>query len=141
MSGKEVYRTQVAVGSAVPDEQHRALSYLWARSRLTNLFDYEHAEDSDSVAEIKAIGLNYSLLTPYTSFIAVHEVVRNADGHADDVDQPLPMPLGVSDLAVGGGVATGAEPEVELSLGALVIVLVGFAALEMKKRRALVGAA
>ena len=125
-SGKDVYRTSVPVTETTPDEAHRALSYLWARARLANLFDYERGEDADNVAEIKAIGLSYSLLTPYTSFIAVHEVVRNADGHAEDVDQPLPLPLGVSDLAVGGGVATGAEPELywvaALLLTALIVV-------------------
>jgi Ca-activated chloride channel family protein len=46
--------------------------------------------------------LKYNLLTPYTSFIAVIEEVRNTQGPADDVDQPLPMPAGVSDLAIGG---------------------------------------
>jgi Ca-activated chloride channel homolog len=93
------------------------------------------------VAEITAIGLGYSLLTPYTSFVAVHEVVRNREGQADDVDQPLPLPIGVSDLAVGGGsVATGAEPELYWIGAALLIFLVGRRALEVRKRR-LVGMA
>jgi len=137
-TGKDVYRTSVPVGEAAPDEGHRALSYLWARARLTNLFDYEPGEDADRVAEIKSIGLSYSLLTPYTSFVAVHEVVRNADGHADDVDQPLPLPLGVSDLAVGGGaMATGAEPELVWIGAALLAVLALFGHSELKKRRRL----
>jgi Ca-activated chloride channel family protein len=136
-SGKDVYRTSVPVGEAAQSEQHRALSYLWARARLTNLFDYERGEDADGVAEIKSIGLTYSLLTPYTSFVAVYEVVRNQDGHADDVDQPLPLPLGVSDLAVGGGVATGAEPELYWIGAALLLVLVGLGRVEARKRRAL----
>ena len=29
----------------VPDDGHRALSYLWARARLSNLFDFEPGED------------------------------------------------------------------------------------------------
>ena len=48
-----------------------------------------------------ALGLEYSLLTPYTSFIAVLDVVRNPDAKAADVDQPLPLPEGVSNNAVG----------------------------------------
>ena len=135
-TGKDVYRTSVPVGEAVPEEGHRALAYLWARARLTNLFDYEPGEDADRVAEIKSIGLSYSLLTPYTSFVAVHEVVRNAEGRADDVDQPLPLPLGVSDLAVGGGVATGAEPELVWMGAALLLVLALFGR-NLKKRHAL----
>ena len=137
-TGKDVYRTSVPVGEAAPDEGHRALSYLWARARLTNLFDYEPGEDADRVAEITSIGLSYSLLTPYTSFVAVHEVVRNTGGHADDVDQPRPLPLGVSDLAVGGGaVATGAEPELVWIGAALLVVLAMFGHSELKKRRGL----
>jgi Ca-activated chloride channel family protein len=136
-SGKDVYRTSVPVAETTPDEAHRALSYLWARARLANLFDYERADDADSVAEIKSIGLSYSLLTPYTSFIAVHEVVRNADGHAEDVDQPLPLPLGVSDLAVGGGVATGAEPELYWVAALLLTALVLLRRTESRNRRTL----
>jgi Ca-activated chloride channel family protein len=90
------------------------------------------------VEEIKSIGLSYSLLTPYTSFISVHEIVRNENGHAENVDQPLPLPLGVSDLAVGGGsVATGAEPELYWIGAALLVVLLGGSWLEMRKRHAL----
>jgi Ca-activated chloride channel homolog len=140
-SGKDVYRASVPVGENAIDEQHRALSYLWARARLTNLFDFEHGEDKDSVAEITSIGLTYSLLTPYTSFVAVHDVVRNADGHAENVDQPLPLPLGVTDLAVGGSVATGAEPELYWLAAAVVLVLAGLHRAETKRRRPTAAAA
>jgi Ca-activated chloride channel family protein len=57
------------------------------------------------VKEITGLGLKYNLLTPYTSFIAVREQVTNNQGPAEDVEQPLPLPVGVSDLAVGS------EPE------------------------------
>jgi len=50
-------------------------------------------------------------LTQYTSFIAVREEVRNTSGAAKDVDQASPLPLGVSDLAVGGDTESGSEPE------------------------------
>ena len=55
--------------------------------------------------------MQYNLLTRYTSFIAVREVVTNPNGNAQDVKQPLPMPLRVSDLAVGDGAEVGSEPE------------------------------
>jgi hypothetical protein len=41
--------------------------------------------------------------------VAVHEVVRHTIEGAEHVDQPLPLPVGVSDQAVG--VTSGAEPE------------------------------
>ncbi|HSK75117.1 MAG TPA: hypothetical protein VLQ45_01550, partial [Thermoanaerobaculia bacterium] len=46
-------------------------------------------------------------------------VVRNTEGPAQTVDQPLPLPQGVSDLAVGVP-----EPELPLLL-ALVLLLLG----------------
>ena len=50
--------------------------------------------------EVTALWLKYSLLTPYTSFVAVDQVKR-ADGQVVSVKQPLPLPEGVSDLAIG----------------------------------------
>ena len=57
-------------------------------------------KNQDLVKEVTALGLKYSLLTPYTSFVAVDQVKR-ADGQVVTVKQPLPLPEGVSDLAVG----------------------------------------
>jgi Ca-activated chloride channel family protein len=91
-----------------PDTSNSALSYLWARARIARLDDYQHVfNDSDRAQEITRLGLEYHLLTAYTSFIAVDEVVRNAKpDDTQTVRQPLPMPQGVSDLAVGGEVPT-----------------------------------
>ena len=83
------------------------------------------------VAEITSLGLSYSLLTRYTSFVAVQEIVRTAEG-ADDVDQPLPMPAGVSDLAVG--VTAGPEPDI-LWVGSIVVALLGCGSLVRMRRR------
>jgi Ca-activated chloride channel family protein len=72
--------------------------------------------------------LKYSLLTQYTSFIAVREEVENPLGSAGDVNQPLPLPLGASDLAVGDGTEVGSEPElvwlIAASLLAALIMIV-----------------
>ncbi len=66
---------------------------LWARSRIATLGDYEKlVNDSSAAREITALGLRYSLLTDYTSFIAVDRVVRNTGGEQRTVDQPLPLP-------------------------------------------------
>src|SRR5690349_10511189 len=111
-SGQGVYTTQLDVASSQPDEANSALRYLWARSRIAELSDYGAYEVSDdNVKAITALGLKYNLLTRYTSFIAVREVVTNPTGSAQDVNQPLPLPLRVSDMAVGGGSETGSEPE------------------------------
>jgi Ca-activated chloride channel family protein len=105
-SGRGDFANSFDVASAQPDEGNLALRYLWARSRIAELSDYGAANISaDRVREITALGLKYNLLTRYTSFIAVREKVVNPNDNAKDVDQPLPLPMGVSDLAVGS------EPE------------------------------
>jgi Ca-activated chloride channel family protein len=101
------------------------LRYLWARSRIAELSDYGTSDlAEEDVKEITALGLKYNLLTRYTSFIAVREVVTNPTGSADDVKQPLPLPLHVSDLAVGGA-EVGSEPElVWLVVGSLLFATI-----------------
>jgi Ca-activated chloride channel homolog len=97
------------VNESTTRPEHEALPQLWARSRIARLSDFTFGnEDAESVREITTLGLTYSLLTAHTSFIAVLEEVRNPGGQGSDVDQPLPLPEGVSDLAVGYG--SGAEP-------------------------------
>jgi Ca-activated chloride channel family protein len=111
-TGRGDYVTRLDVAGVQPDEANRALRSLWARSRVAELSDYGSGNlADDKVKEITSLGLKYSLLTKYTSFIAVLEQVRNTQGQANDVDQPLPLPLGVSDLAVGGDTESGSEPE------------------------------
>ena len=125
-TGRGDYATRLDVAGVQPDESNRALGYLWARSRIAELSDYgsRHLAD-DKVKEITSLGLKYSLLTQYTSFIAVREEVRNPLGSANDVKQALPLPLGVSDLAVGGGTESGSEPElIWLMIASVMMVLI-----------------
>lgn len=111
-TGRGDYVTSLDVAGVQPDEGNRALRYLWARSRIAELSDYGSRNPAaEKVKEITSLGLKYSLLTQYTSFIAVREEVKNPLGSAEDVKQPLPLPLGVSDLAVGDGAEVGSEPE------------------------------
>jgi len=104
------YTESVNVGRTKPDEENVALCYLWARQRIQLLSDYGNlgrGRDNAGIKEVTALGLRYNLLTPYTSFIAVDQKVRNVGGRQEVVEEPLPMPQGVSDLAVGGGAQGG----------------------------------
>ncbi len=122
-TGRGDYVTHLDVASSQPDESNRALRYLWARSRIAELSDYGAGSiGADDVKEITALGLKYSLLTKYTSFIAVLEQVRNPLGSAQDVKQPSPLPLGVSDLAVGGDTENGTEPELVWLISAMLLM-------------------
>ncbi len=78
-----------------------ALRHLWARERIAALADEEALLGGQPNEQaITDLGLRYSLLTAYTSFIAVDERVRTSAA-ATSVDHPSPMPEGVSDHAIG----------------------------------------
>jgi len=122
-TGQGDYLTRLDVAGIQPDEANQALRYLWARSRIAELSDYGSGDlDADRISSITSLGLTYNLLTQYTSFIAVREVVSNTQEPAKDVDQPLPLPQGVSDLAVGNDTQTGSEPELIWLITATIIL-------------------
>ena len=103
VSGQGEYQDSVNVSSSKPSRANAALRYLWARHRIAMLSDYNLLRSEDKrVKEITELGLTYNLLTNYTSFVAVDSEVRNMDGKTTTVKQPLPLPEGVSDYAVGG---------------------------------------
>lgn len=111
-TGKERYEADIQVSDMEVTDANSAIRYLWARSKIARLSDYGFGDKDDPAVkeEVTALGLEYSLLTPYTSFIAVIEKIRNPGGKSTDVDQPLPLPLNVSNLAVGNAYTQGDEP-------------------------------
>jgi Ca-activated chloride channel family protein len=113
--GEGPYVNSISVEDVAPSPANSALRYLWARHRIKTLGDYERLDHGDErKQEITRLGLTYNLLTAYTSFVAVDDVVRNATGKVTKIKQPLPLPQGVSNNAVGGDVSTVPEPETYL---------------------------
>ena len=116
-AGYGKYSKIINVSETKPTQTNRALRFLWARTKIANLSDYfDISNDKKLVDEIISLGLSYNLLTRHTSFIAVCDVIRNPEGQSEDVVQPLPLPKGVSNLAVGGGVSSTPEPGMALML-------------------------
>lgn len=111
-----------------------SLRHLWARQRIAMLSDQEGLEAGlRQKAAITELGLKYGLLTTYTSFVAVDEQVRNPSPQAVPVvDQPSPLPQGVSPLAIGAEVPSTPEPAAWL---ALLIVLAIVVATVVAQRR------
>lgn len=110
-SGTSDYEQKINVNEVKTFEKSDAIRYLWARMRLERLMDYGYSKDDPDVKEeVTRIGLDYSIMTPYTSFIAVIEEIRNPAADSTDVNQPLPLPLKVSNLSVGGGYRAYSEP-------------------------------
>lgn len=123
---------KLQVAQTSPRRENAALPQLWARSRIARLSDFAlEGEDPATVRQVTDLGLQYSLLTKHTSFIAVLEQIRNLQGNAVNVDQPLPLPAGVSELAVGGEYESGDEPELVLLVG---LLLAAFAYVSMRRK-------
>jgi Ca-activated chloride channel family protein len=122
-SGIGPYARTFYVAQTQPMETNRPLRYLWARSRIARLSDFNFKQaNPENKAEITSLGLTYNLLTAYTSFIAVNDVIDNPEGNSQDVDQPQPLPLHVSNLAVGGPVSSVPEPEMAVLLTILALM-------------------
>ena len=124
LSGNGEYSQRFPVSETQQSETNHSIRYLWARTRITNLSDFNFdGSDEERTAEITSLGLTYNLLTKYTSFVAVHDVIRNPGGNSTDVNQPLPLPQGVSKFAVGGGITKGSEPEMFILLALSFLIL------------------
>jgi Ca-activated chloride channel family protein len=100
-AGNTGIKTDLEISKVKSKKQNRALRYLWARERIRILDDFASIGDEGGKEDILELSLKYNLLTRYTSFIAIDSEVRNADGQSTTVTQPLPLPEGVSDYAVG----------------------------------------
>jgi len=124
VTGTGPFAQSLDVSAARPSESNRALRHLWARARIAELSDFGGGwqETDEERRQIVELGIAYSLLTRYTSFIAVREVVVNASGEGEDVKQPLPLPAGVTDLALGSGPEPGLAWLMALMLIAAAVV-------------------
>ena len=142
-SGKMVVEGRSAEGafthevsaSGREDNASAALRHLWARHRIGALTDQEALEGGSAQKEaITELGLKYSLLTQYTSFIAVDHVVRNPNpALAPSVNQPSPLPEGVSNLAIGAEVPSTPEPSAWLAM--LIVLGIVVSTLVARRRR------
>jgi len=123
-NGDKVYHQVFDIEHIQSHETHSAIRYLWARARIARLSDYQQTPDPESEREITSLGLTYNLMTAYTSFIAVLDDIRNPDGQATHVLQPLPLPQNVSNLAVG--YANVPEPDLAVLFFLLALMLIVF---------------
>jgi Ca-activated chloride channel family protein len=84
------------------------LAALWARTRIDDLMsqDYAGIQSGNARADVKesitALGLNYRLMTQFTSFVAVEEMTVTDGGEPRRVEVPVEMPEGVSHEGVFG---------------------------------------
>jgi Ca-activated chloride channel homolog len=89
-------------------QQHDVLATLWARTRVDDLMsqDFKGAQQGAMKDEVKQaitqLGVDYCLMTQFTSFVAVEEMVVTDGGQPRRVDVPVEVPQGVNRAAVFG---------------------------------------
>ena len=82
---------------------HDVLAPLWARARVDNLMneDYAGAQSGNMRADLKdtitQLGIEYRLMTQFTSFVAVEEVIVTDGGQPRRIDVPVEIPHGMAD--------------------------------------------
>jgi Ca-activated chloride channel family protein len=89
-------------------QQHDVLATLWARTRVDDLMsqDFKGAQRGTMQDEVKQaitqLGLDYRLMTQFTSFVAVEEMIVTDGGQPRRIDVPVEVPEGVNRAAVFG---------------------------------------
>ena len=102
LQGRPIVR-DLPVNLPAAEANHQVLASLWARRKVDHLM---HERGTDIQEQITQIGLNYRLMTPFTSFVAVEEMTVTDGGKPVRIDVPVEIPEGVSYEGIFGN---GAE--------------------------------
>jgi Ca-activated chloride channel homolog len=87
---------------------HDVLATLWARARIDDLMSQNYAgiQNDDPRPDLREaiiqLGLEYKLMTQFTSFVAVEEMTVTDGGRPRRIDVPVEMPEGVSRAGMFG---------------------------------------
>jgi Ca-activated chloride channel family protein len=107
MAGSRFTR-DVRVELPAADPHHAVLATLWARKRVGDLMGQDYlgaqrgAMRSDLREAVTRLGLEYRLMTQFTSFVAVEEMIVTEGGKPQRIEVPVEMPEGVSYEGVFG---------------------------------------
>jgi len=107
MSGRDFVR-DIPVDFSSP-QSHDVLATLWARTRVDDLMSQDLAGaqrglvKDDVKQNIIQLGLDYRLMTQFTSFVAVEEMVVTDGGQPRRIDVPIEVPEGVNRQTAYGG--------------------------------------
>ena len=96
------FERKVELKPAAADASHEALASLWARSKVSDLMMRDLAAlqsgsfPDELKRQISAVGVEFRLMTQFTSFVAVEEMTITKGGIATKIAVPVEMPDGVS---------------------------------------------
>lgn len=111
MSGRDFVR-EIPVDFSDPQSRD-VLATLWARTKVDDLMsrDFNGAQQGTMKDDVKQsivqLGLDYRLMTQFTSFVAVEEMIVTDGGKPRRVDVPIEVPEGVDRRGVFGEEQSG----------------------------------
>lgn len=102
LAGQEYVR-EIAVDLPEAQPENDSLASLWARKRIDELSSeaLNAGNASDLNKQIADLGLEFRLLTNFTSFVAVEEQIVNHGGTPTRVEVPVAIPEGVDRTMAG----------------------------------------
>ena len=101
-SGNDVVR-EIAVNFPEADPNHDVLATLWARTKIDELASQDYTNQKPEIRDaITNLGLDFRLMTQFTSFVAVEERVVTDGGRPRKIEVPVEIPEGVSYKGVFG---------------------------------------
>jgi len=105
MAGNDFVR-EIPVEFPETMASHDVLASLWARARVDDLMsqDYPGAQSGNLREDLKdavtQLGVEFRLMTQFTSFVAVEEMVVTDGGQPRRIDVPVESPEGVETVKV-----------------------------------------
>jgi TonB family protein len=98
----QAFEREIAVGLPESQTDNEVIATLWARRRVEDLLseDYEGTQRGETREDLReaitSLGLEYRLMTQFTSFVAVEEMTFTDGGKPRRVEVPVELPEGMS---------------------------------------------
>jgi Ca-activated chloride channel family protein len=114
--GNKPYIQRLPVELPQNEPAHEAMASVWARQQVRQLMTQmvRQGQTKELIEQVTQLGLNFRLMTQWTSFVAVEEKTVNTEGKPQTVVQPVEMPEGVSYEGVFGGEQAAPTPQAQL---------------------------
>ncbi|NUN13338.1 MAG: VWA domain-containing protein [Myxococcales bacterium] len=104
------YEVSIPVTFPEVREDNAALATLWARARIEELEQQLwNGSDTNVEEQIASLGIDFRIVTAFTSFVAVDRSVKVSDGNPTTVVQPVEVPEGVVAEAAAPMAAVGSS--------------------------------
>ncbi len=109
VSGQDFVR-EITVNLPETETANDVLATLWARTRIDELTKQDYNNPNVEVQKtITNIGLEFRLLTQFTSFVAVEEIIRTVGGMPKRFEVPVNLPEGMEQDSSENGLTTSEQ--------------------------------